>query len=282
MMGPWSVSPAQKHSVRGIFEGILELMRADVQLNWGRGCKSWELKIDTFNDCSVFLVVLINTIQAQEVQPDSISLPSTAAITDLSLHLSYEQNRALVSESGLVLPESECPSPPPRPCLIIRPDVEQMLRKSWCSVVWVPSFILESHIATCFRGRKLIAELFIVPHRADSDRLIVDRRLQNAIEARMRWATLPHGSLLCQLHPQPDEDVRGSRDDVSNVFYLLRRSRETAGRYAFGYGFSREDAKQLGGDPGMMYHLCLSTLAMADLNSVDVAQAVHENVLREA
>ena len=98
--------------------------------------------------------------------------------------------------------------------------------------------ILESDVGICSRGRELIAGLFIVPHKDESDRLIIDRRPQNAIESRMRWATLPHGSLLCQLHLQPDEDVRGSGDDVSNFFYLLRRSHETAGRNAFGRGVS--------------------------------------------
>ena len=87
----------------------------------------------------------------------------------------------------------------------------------------------------------------------------------------MRWATLAHGLLLCQVHLQPDEDVRGSGDDVSNFFYLLQRSHETAGRNAFGRVFSRSPPKELGGDPAMRYQLNLDTLAMGDLNSVDVA-----------
>ena len=121
------------------------------------------------------------------------------------------------------------------------------------------SLIVEADVATCSRGRKVIARLFIVPRKADSDCLIIHRRPQNVIEARMKWATLPHGSLLCQLHLQPDEDARGSGDDVSKFFYLLRQSRQTAGRNAFGQVSSGEDAKQLGGDPAKRFHLNLDT-----------------------
>ena len=182
-----------------------------------------------------------------------------AAITNLSLYLSSEQSQALVSESSLVLPESDWPSPLPRPCLMIRPDVEQKLRQKLVQC-GLGSLILQSDVATCSRGRELIAGLSTVPHKAQSDCLIIDRKRQNATEARMRWATLPHGSLLCQLHLQPDEDARVSGDDVSNFFYLLRRSRETAGRNARARACSGEDAKELGGDPAKRYHLSLNTL----------------------
>lgn len=89
MMGSWSVSPAQERSVRGIFEGFLELVRVvDVQVGWSRCCKSLKPKIDTFNDCSVFpgsSQKYDSFFFAQEGQPDRISLPNTTAITDLSL-----------------------------------------------------------------------------------------------------------------------------------------------------------------------------------------------------
>ena len=37
-----------------------------------------------------------------------------------------------------------------------------------------------------------------VGHEADNDRLIVDRRPQNACEMRFRWAKLPRGSMFAQ------------------------------------------------------------------------------------
>ena len=67
----------------GIFEGVLELVRVDVQLNWSRGCKSLKQKVGTFDACSVFpgRSHKYDNVVAQEVQPDRISLPSTTAIT---------------------------------------------------------------------------------------------------------------------------------------------------------------------------------------------------------
>ena len=84
-------------------------------------------------------------------------------------------------------------------------------------------------------GRILRAGLFAVPHKAESDRMIVDRRAANALERRLQWCTLPHGSQLALLRLQAGEFLRGSGDDLSNYFWLLRhleglRSRTCAGR----------------------------------------------------
>eukprot|EP00972_Heterocapsa_arctica_P004750 704948-Heterocapsa_arctica.AAC.1 len=59
-------------------------------------------------------------------------------------------------------------------------------------------------------GRRIVAGLFTVPHKAESDILIIDRRPQNATEGRLRWAQLPHGSLLGQIRVRPTHHVRGS------------------------------------------------------------------------
>ena len=147
---------------------------------------------------------------------------------DLSLYLSSEHGQALVSESSLVLPESDWPSPL-RTCLMIKPDVEQKLRQKLVQG-GLGSLILESDVATCSQGRKLIAGRFTVPHKAESDRPIIDGRPQNAIESRVTWATLPHGSLLCQLHLQPDKMLGGQvmMSVTSFIFYagLGRRLEE--------------------------------------------------------
>lgn len=89
----------------------------------------------------------------------------------------------------------------------------------------------------------------------------------------------PHDPLLIQIRFKPNEHVRGSRDDLSNYFYLLSHQPNWRSRNAFGRVFTGADAAALGGDPGTCYHLCLNVLANEDLNSVDVAQATHEAVL---
>ena len=70
-------------------------------------------------------------------------------------------------------------------------------------------------------GNVISGGLFAVPHKADSDRVILDRRPQNELERRFVMAELPHGSLLTQLIIPKGYSIRGSGDDLSNFFYLL-------------------------------------------------------------
>ena len=110
-------------------------------------------------------------------------------------------------------------------------------------------------------------------------RLIIDRRPQNSTEDRLCWKTLPHGSLLSQIYLNPDEHLRCSGDDFSNYFYLLSHAPNWTHRNCFGRVFIGESAQALGGDPAMRYHLKLTVVGMGDLNSVDIAQATHLDIL---
>ena len=203
-----------------------------------------------------------------------------AAVTQIEDLLPAELVAQLHDDNNLVLPTSEWPDPLPRPCLMISPSDERQLRHALVKC-GLASLIPEEEVAVGADFRKLIAGLFTVPHKPESDRLIIDRRPQNATEARLRWATLPHGSLLGQIRLEPHEDIRGSGDDVSNYFYLLRRHTSGRNRNAFGRVFTGAEAAELGGDKNRRYHMCLNTLAMGDLNSVDIAQTVHEQLLQK-
>ena len=99
--------------------------------------------------------------------------------------------------NSLVLPEDEWGAIP-WPCVMIGKDKEmgfyQRLISSKMAVL-----VHESHVPRGPGNRKLLSGVFVVAHKADSDRLVFDRRLQNATEARLQWAKMPHGKLFCQL-----------------------------------------------------------------------------------
>ena len=79
----------------------------------------------------------------------------------------------------------------------------------------------EDEVARRPDGRLLLAGLFAVPHKEDSDRMIFDRRPRNFEEVRLGCAKLPHGSQFCRLILEPSETIRGSGEDLSTYFYQL-------------------------------------------------------------
>ena len=95
--------------------------------------------------------------------------------------------------------------------LVSRED-EQLLRGKFIEHK-IAALVEEDQVPRDRRGRKVLAGLFTVPHKAVSDRVIFDRRPQNSQEEGLKWTTLPHGSLLCQLRLAPGHSVRGSGDD---------------------------------------------------------------------
>ena len=77
--------------------------------------------------------------------------------------------------------------------------------------------------------------------------VILDRRPFNELERRLVWAKLPHGSLLTQLIVPPGYSVRGSGDDLSNYFYLLKHQDSWLPRNAIGSVFDGEGYEKYGG-----------------------------------
>ena len=112
------------------------------------------------------------------------------------------------------------------------------------------------------------------------DRLIFNRRPQNSTERRLHWARLPQGCLFGKLRLGNHEGLRGSGDDLKSYFYQLRNHPSQWHRNAFGRRIRGEDFTDFGGSPGVNYRLCLIALGMGGHNSVDIAQEVHEQLLR--
>lgn len=112
-------------------------------------------------------------------------------------------------------------------------------------------------------------------------KVILDRRPFNELERRLVWARLPHGSLLTQLIVPRGFSIRGSGDDLSNYFYLLKHHESWLPRNVIGSVFDGEGFEKFGGKKGHNFLLSFRVIAMGDLNAVDIAQQVHLEILQD-
>ena len=217
---------------------------------------------------------------AMEVKPERMSLPSVAGIINPADHLKGSHLDQFKNMADTV-PIHDSPEEPIKPCLKISPEnVVPVYRKLLDSGVGV--LIPEKLALRDDNGDIVSAGLFAVPHKETSDRVICDRRPQNQIERRLVWAKLPHGCMLTQIILHPDCSIRGSGDDLSNYFYLLRHQEAWLHRNCIGQPVSGSAFIDYGCDPSMKYLLCFTVIPMGDANAVDIAQQTHLEILREA
>ena len=216
---------------------------------------------------------------AKNVAPHRMSLPETAGIIDPKKFLKGPQLEAFEQMHSSV-PHGVEPLAPTKGCFKVQPEdlkaVNHKLLKSG-----VATLIPEHMGLKDSRGRLITGGLFAVDHKPDSDRVILDRRPFNELERRLVWAKLPHGSLLTQLIVPPGFSVRGSGDDLSNYFYLLKHNEEWLPRNAVGIPFDGEGYEEFGGVKGQNYILSFRVVAMGDLNAVDISQQVHLEMLKD-
>ena len=127
---------------------------------------------------------------------------------------------------------------------------------------------------------------FAVKHKPTSDRLIYDRRKRNARERRLGWSRLPSGVQWTQAVIGDDEFMRGSADDLRVWFYCLKAAPHGHVYNVVGKSWTCRDLKAAnlpvppGARDGEPCRFCLQVQGMGDLNAVDVAQLVHEGILR--
>ena len=145
-------------------------------------------------------------------------------------------------------------------------------------VVLVP----ESDLPRAQNGKLLVGGLFAVKKNSSEDRLIFDRRPENATMRRLRWASLPSGACFTRMLLRSNEYLRGSGDDLRNFYYALGLP-ETWIRYnAVGRRVDPKIVAAKGLDPRVPHRACFRVLGMGDVNACDVAQATHESILRDA
>lgn len=216
---------------------------------------------------------------AKNVDPSRISLPERGGIIDPRDHLSGQQ--LIEFENMPQTIPTMCSSSKDGPaCHKVEPhDWPVILRKLYAADMI--TFLPKSQVLA--EGRRLIkGGLFCVPHKLESDRLINDRRPLNLREKRLGWCQLPAGPQLTQLILNREESVRASGDDLQNYFYLIKHLDGWQHRNCFGKPFKGSLLADLGLDASSWYVPAFKVLCMGDTNGVDVAQATHESLLRNA
>ena len=216
---------------------------------------------------------------AKDVKPERMSLPSVAGIINPADFLKGQQRDQFLSMSQTI-PLEQPIEPPIKGCFKVQDrDLSQVYLNLLASGVAV---LLPEELAVRDEaGKVLTGGLFAVPHKESSDRIILDRRPFNQLERRLVWARLPHGCLLTQLTVPKDYSIRGSGDDLSNYFYLLRQNEDWLPRNTIGSVFDGEGFEKYGGEKGKKYLLSFRVVAMGDLNAVDIAQQVHVEILKD-
>ena len=200
---------------------------------------------------------------AKNVKPDRMSLPSKAGIIEPQDFLKgsqLEQFRTMPEH----IPVENTNEPPVKGCFkVLGEDLPGVYRK-----------LLESGVAV------LLPEELAV--RGEDGKILTGGLFAvNQVERRLVWAKLPHGCLLTQLILPKGHSIRGSGDDLSNYFYLLKHNPNWLPRNAIGSVFDGEGFEAFGGVKGRKYLLSFCVVAMGDLNAVDIAQQVHVEILRD-
>ena len=217
---------------------------------------------------------------AKDVKPDRMSLPTVAGIVNPCDYLKGEHLKAFKNMSADV-PHNHVPINPTKGCFKVQAeDKSAVFRKLLDS--GVAALIPEDMGVRDIDGNLITGGLFAVDHKPDSDRIILDRRPFNELERRLVWARLPHGSLLTQLIVPKGFSVRGSGDDLSNYFYLLKHNTDWLPRNVVATSFDGEGYEAYGGEKGQKYLLAFRVVAMGDLNAVDISQQVHLEILQDA
>lgn len=216
---------------------------------------------------------------AKFVEPSRMSLPSEAGIIDPCRFLKDEKLESFKNMPNII-PLDISPDVPTQGCFKVQDkDIHGVYRRLLAS--GVAALLPERLAVRDPDGNCITGGLFAVDHKPDSDRIILDRRPFNEIERRLVWARLPHGCLLTQLIVPRGWSVRGSGDDLSNYFYLLKHQEAWLPRNAVGKVFDGAGFEEYGGTPGEKYVLTFRVIAMGDLNAVDIAQQVHLEILKD-
>lgn len=229
----------------------------------------------SFYDPSITLDEAMSS--AMPVNPNRISLPEQAGVLNRAEHLVGQQLEQF-KRMHLDVPSKTLPGKKIKPCHKVLPDDWPLLLRKLHAAGMINFLPVEDVLHE--DGKPVVGGLFCVPHKAHSDRLINDRRPLNQREERLGWSNLPAGHMLCQVILEKGESIRCSGDDLSNYFYLIQHIPEWMPRNCFGTPFLGKLMPGVGLNPYKKYFPAFKVVCMGDTNGVDIAQAVHESVLR--
>ncbi|CAE7196758.1 unnamed protein product [Symbiodinium sp. CCMP2592] len=215
---------------------------------------------------------------ALPVEASRVAIPSQAGLVDPCRWLEGERRETVQNLASLRKPEylwDEIPVACHRVPVEEEPALADKLLATRMAVL-VP----ESDLPRDSRGELLLGGLFCVAKNSTEDRLIFDRRPENATMHRLSWARLPAGACFARLLLGPREYLRGSGHDLRNYYYTLRLPEGWVRYNGFGRRVCPQVVAKHNGDPKIAYRLAFRVLGMGDKNGCDIAQAVHESLLR--
>ena len=287
-LGAWSISTRQLEAFERLELDITRFIRLspEVHLGSGRGLKNIHLLVKHFTEAwglkepqgANSLDVNSLVCSALEVNPDRIAVPEQAGQVLPESILRGKRCELFQNLDFLAVPDLDR-LPEPVPCYMVAPHNEVRIRELMLSH-GMAVLIQEDTVARRTDGRLLLGGMFCVAHKELPDRLIFDRRPQNASEARCPWAGLPMGPMLGKLRLRSHEGLRGSGDDLRTYFYQLRRHGSGLARNAFGRRIPGTDVTEYGGQPCKSYRPALWAVGMGD-NAVDFSQEVHVRLLKD-
>ena len=216
---------------------------------------------------------------ALPVVADRLAVPKDAGKVDPVEWLPPDRAAVVRDLVALRLPE-EMWDEVPRACHRVAPEEEARIAEKLLAT-GMATLVEEADLPRNRAGELMTGGLFAVAKSGDQDRLIFDRRPENAAMASLDWGQLPSGACFARALLKPSEFLRGSGDDLKNFYYNLRLPDNWVKYNSVGRRVDAEVARRHGGHPGRQYRLCLRVLGMGDKNGVAIAQAVHEGVLKQ-
>ena len=224
--------------------------------------------------------------KAIPVNLERAGMPATAGRIDPQVVLPPDKAKAVRELAQMAVDQPFSPSVGAhgskrrlRPCDLVPKSQERAFRNRMLET-GMGRIISEDDVAKDSEGFPLLYGRFCVPHSALKDRLIFDGRVPNLSEMRLRWMHLPHGSQLARLRLSLIQSVRASGGDLRTWFYQILESALNGPRRALGRIITGDDAREYGLDGARQWRLSLAVLAMGGANSADIAQEVHEWLLK--
>ena len=159
-------------------------------------------------------------------------------------------------------------------------DEAELAQKLLATVTDMAVLVPECELPRDQHGRLMQGGLFCVEKNSSEDRLIFDRRPENATMPRLEWAALPSAACFTRMLLGPCQYLRASGDDLRNFYYMLRLPPNWVRFNSVGRRVDPCLVAEHGLDPSVPHRLCFRVLGMGDRNGCAIAQATHEAILK--